>query len=95
MYVAQASTGYDDTHDYADIDYGWEAIDSLKYDCLPELSQALRDSNLPDMSFEAGFRMCGWSANSPINSTLEWFSFDFEFGDVPGATGLKNGIPVC
>merc|ERR1712142_282208 len=59
-----------------------------------ELSDRKKDRNEPDINYRAALRLLDWRPKNPIQHASEYFCFDFEFGDEPEDTGLKNNAEV-
>ena len=58
---------------------------------LMERKQAKRE---PDINYRAALRLVDWRPKTPIQRASEYWNFDFEFGDEPEDTGLKNNAKV-
>merc|ERR1712142_1131678 len=59
-----------------------------------ELSDRKKAKNEPDINYRAALRLLDWRPKNPIQHASEYFCFDFEFGDEPEDTGLKNNAEV-
>ncbi|XP_023344218.1 polyamine oxidase isoform X2 [Eurytemora carolleeae] len=48
----------------------------------------------PDVNFRVGLSMASWRPLTPVERAVEFFSFDFEFGEEPEETGLRSNYQV-
>ena len=52
-------------------------------------------TNATDVSFRAALRLGGWRPITPVHHAAEFFSFNFEFADVPERTSLLANYKVA
>ncbi|XP_022094556.1 polyamine oxidase-like [Acanthaster planci] len=85
------NTTGDDVTDEADANY--ERLEK-GINKLQELQmKMLKDDNIPDMSQRSALRIGGWQQpQSAIDKAIEWFGFDFEYGEPPEVSSTKEAV---
>lgn len=48
----------------------------------------------PDVNYKVALALANWRAVTPLSRAVEFWNFDFEFGDEPADTGLKDNFQV-
>eukprot|EP00091_Calanus_sinicus_P003143 TRINITY_DN13300_c0_g1_i1.p1 TRINITY_DN13300_c0_g1~~TRINITY_DN13300_c0_g1_i1.p1 ORF type:complete len:236 (-),score=46.90 TRINITY_DN13300_c0_g1_i1:622-1329(-) len=48
----------------------------------------------PDINYRAALKLLDWRPKHPLEKAAEYYYMDFEFGDEPADTGLKNNAIV-
>lgn len=96
---AQLEYVEDDYHDYIFRENGanvTEEADDIYEDFEEALTASITLSDLkkifkqPDINFRAGFSINNWRPSTPLENAVEYFDFDFELGDTPSQSSLKN-----
>ena len=59
-----------------------------------EMMEKKIEKKEPDINFRAGLTLLDWRPKHPLERAAEFYDFDFEFGDEPEDTGLKNNAKV-
>jgi len=59
-----------------------------------ELAKKKTLKDEPDINFRVALALQDWRPLTPIERAVEFFDFDFEFGDEPSDTGLKSNYEV-
>ena len=73
-------------------DEGLKEMERLEtaIDKCVELCQRKIEKKEPDINFRAALRLSDWHPRTPIQKASEYWFFDFEYGDEPEDTGVKN-----
>jgi len=77
-----------------EVNEAWTAMEK-NFLCLEALSATLWAEGLPDVSIRQAQNMCGWNPlNNPFYEFVEWYYFDYEFGEAPVGLSAKNTNPL-
>ncbi|XP_038045962.1 polyamine oxidase 7-like [Patiria miniata] len=83
------ATGHDVT-DEADANY--ERLEK-GIEKLHELSARLKkNDDIPDISMRSALRIGEWVPQSAIDKAIEWFDYDFEYGEAPEVSSTKAAV---
>eukprot|EP00092_Neocalanus_flemingeri_P015289 GFUD01016527.1.p1 GENE.GFUD01016527.1~~GFUD01016527.1.p1 ORF type:complete len:554 (+),score=141.96 GFUD01016527.1:120-1781(+) len=100
-YVKEAALNYssDDFEDYVfrykgkdvteEADELYERFEEA-IDRTIELSDRKWRNNEPDINYRVALALGDWRPVTPIEKAIEFYDFDYGFGDEPSDTGLKN-----
>ena len=58
------------------------------------LAEDKLERKLPDVNFRVGLALADWRPRTPQEKALEFFNFDFEFGDEPADASLVGNYEV-
>ena len=63
------------------------------YEVALRVAESRKNDSKPDISAELGLAMAGWTPLLPEDRWVEWFNFDFCFGEPPAETSLfRSGL---
>ena len=81
------ATGYDVTK-FNETDQSWKQIEKATKKMV-NIAENIIDNDEPDMSQRTALRLSDWVPKTAIKRAIEWFSFDFEWADIPAVTSLQ------
>ncbi|KAI9274365.1 hypothetical protein BDA99DRAFT_545476 [Phascolomyces articulosus] len=62
------------------------------YDRMTELAQSRKKTGQVDISARVGLDMAGWYPMTALDEAVEYYSFDWEYGENPEVSSLLHGI---
>jgi len=77
-------------------DESYEAFDRMEgalYGAI-ELGERKLKYQEPDVNFRVALALQDWRPITPVEQAVEYFNFDFEFGDEPSDTGLTDNFKI-
>ena len=72
-----------------DADPSWDRLDRA-IENANSIADDIIANNKPDISCKSALKIGGWNAQSPLEKIMEWYSYDFETGQITEATSLLS-----